>query len=299
MTKLISNIIAVSSLVLLISCNTIKHARNEQVHIYGNCGMCKETIEKAGNKKNEAKVDWNKDTKMADLTYDTTKTNQNDILKRIAKAGYDSENFLAPNDVYNSLPECCHYNRNPKALIKNTSVKTDDSIAINENPMTASVISEKQDSVKTSIQDSPKSNQLKSVFDAYFSLKDALIQSDGKTASIKAKALLDLLNSVDMNNLNEKEHLVWMKVMNDLKFDAGHIEETKDVSHQRGHFTSLSTNMYKLIKVTKNETPIYYQHCPMYDDGKGANWLSKEKAVKNPYYGSQMLNCGSVQETIK
>jgi len=36
----------------------------------------------------------------------------------------------------------------------------------------------------------------------------------------------------------------------------------------------------------------------MYNNGKGANWLSKEEAVKNPYYGSQMLTCGSVQETI-
>jgi hypothetical protein len=37
----------------------------------------------------------------------------------------------------------------------------------------------------------------------------------------------------------------------------------------------------------------------MYNNGKGADWLSKEKEIKNPYYGSQMLNCGSVEETIK
>ena len=37
----------------------------------------------------------------------------------------------------------------------------------------------------------------------------------------------------------------------------------------------------------------------MANGGKGANWLSKENAVKNPYYGSQMLTCGSTVETIK
>ncbi|MDC6388873.1 hypothetical protein PP182_09290 [Maribacter sp. PR1] len=42
-----------------------------------------------------------------------------------------------------------------------------------------------------------------------------------------------------------------------------------------------------------NET-LYYQYCPMQD----ANWLSKDKTVKNPYYGSQMLSCGSTVETI-
>lgn len=57
--------------------------------------------------------------------------------------------------------------------------------------------------------------------------------------------------------------------------------------------------MYELIKVSKQEKPVYYQHCPMANKGKGANWLSKENAIKNPYYGSQMLTCGSTVETIK
>ncbi|MBL7773610.1 MAG: DUF3347 domain-containing protein [Chitinophagaceae bacterium] len=298
MTKLISNIIALFCFLLFISCNTIKNVRTEQVHIYGNCGMCKETIENAGNKKNEAKVSWNKDTKMADLSYDTIKTNQNEILKRIAKAGYDSENFLAPKDIYDNLPECCHYDRNPKAIAKNTTIN--ETGIITKTDTTTNVSNTIVEKIDTSaVKATAISYPLKEVFETYFSLKDALVKSDGKTASLKAKELLALLNNVDMKMLNNNEHTVWMKVNNDLKFDAGHIEETKDVSHQRGHFSSLSTNMYKLIKVSKNETTVYYQHCPMYDDGKGANWLSKEKAIKNPYYGSQMLNCGSVQETIK
>ena len=86
--------------------------------------------------------------------------------------------------------------------------------------------------------------------------------------------------------------------MKDLKFDTEHIEETKVVGHQRDHFNTLSDNMYQLLKVSKQETPTFYQHCPMANNGKGANWLSKENAVKNPYYGSQMLTCGKTVETI-
>jgi hypothetical protein len=33
--------------------------------------------------------------------------------------------------------------------------------------------------------------------------------------------------------------------------------------------------------------------------GKGANWVSKDNTIKNPYYGSQMLSCGKTLETIK
>ena len=92
------------------ACNAqIKNAKTESVKIFGNCGMCEATIEKAGNKKKIAKIDWDRDTKMATITYDATKTNQDEILKRIALSGYDNEKFLAPNDVYEKLAGCCQY----------------------------------------------------------------------------------------------------------------------------------------------------------------------------------------------
>ena len=77
----------------LLSCNNsycqIKNAKTEIVKIYGNCEMCEKTIETAGNVKKVANVEWNKDSKMATITYDSIKTNQDEILKRIALAGYD------------------------------------------------------------------------------------------------------------------------------------------------------------------------------------------------------------------
>lgn len=278
---------AITLLLSFTACNAqIKNAKTETVKIYGNCGMCKSTIEKAGNIKKVAQVDWNKDTKTAVLTYDSTKTNQDKILKRIALAGYDSDQFLAPDDVYAKLPECCQYERVNKTVTKTETSKTDTSkmemhnhSAMTETPQNA--------------------NQLKAVFDNYFSIKDALVKSDGNMASAKAKDLNNAIYSVKMEALSTEEHSVFMQVMKDLAFDAEHIAETKDVGHQRDHFTTLSNNMYKLIKVSKQEAPVYYQQCPMFNDGKGANWLSKENAIKNPYYGSQMLTCGSTVETIE
>ena len=96
----------------------IKNSKTETVKIYGNCGMCETKIEKAGTIKNIAKVDWNQETQMATLTYDATKTNQDEILKRIALAGYDSDKFLAPDHVYNNLHGCCQYERVAKILAK-------------------------------------------------------------------------------------------------------------------------------------------------------------------------------------
>ncbi|MCB6062692.1 heavy-metal-associated domain-containing protein, partial [Flavobacterium psychrophilum] len=97
--KLISKIlVAITVLLSFTSCNAqIKNAKTETVKVYGNCDMCEKTIEKAGNLKKIAKVDWNLDTKMATITYDSKVTNQDAILKRIALSGYDSDKFLAPD----------------------------------------------------------------------------------------------------------------------------------------------------------------------------------------------------------
>lgn len=89
----------------------IKNSKTETVKIYGNCEMCKKTIEKAANLKDVALVKWNKDTKMAVLTYDSAKTNQTELLKKIAKAGYDSMKIKAKTEDYNKLPGCCQYDR--------------------------------------------------------------------------------------------------------------------------------------------------------------------------------------------
>lgn len=278
--KTISKIASIFGIALL-STNgiaQIKDAKIETVKIYGNCDMCKKTIEKSGNLKNISKVDWNKDTKMATLTYNQKKTNEDAILKRIALAGYDSEKFLAPNDAYAKLPGCCQYDRHKTTTTKADTIKN--VIATNTNV-------------------AEPSNPLKTVFDTYFLLKDALVESNGATASLKAKALLTAIQSVKMEKLTMDEHMVWMKILSALQVDAGHINESKDATHQREHFTSLSTNIYELIKVSKHTETVYYQHCPMYNDGKGANWLSKENTIKNPYFGSMMMSCGKTIETIK
>ena len=263
----------------------IKNAKVETVHIYGNCSICKSTIETAANVKNVVQVEWNKDTKIAILTYDEKKTNQDEILKRIGLAGYDSDKFLAPDNVYAKLETCCQYERTGKVVAKVEDVKS--VIHAVEEKVVAPILA-------TKIQE----EQLKEVFDSYFAVKDALVKTDGTLAATKAALLLNSINAVKMENLTKEEHAEWMKVMKDLVFDAEHISETKDAGHQRDHFTSLSKNMYSLIKVSKQETPTYYQFCPMANKGKGANWLSKENIVKNPYYGSKMLGCGKTVETI-
>ena len=149
------------------------------------------------------------------------------------------------------------------------------------------------------IANAQSNTNIKKVLDAYIQLKDALVKSDGTNSSSASKTLLTAIQEVNMSELNTETHTQWMKVVNDLKEDAEHINETKEITHQRDHFMSLSTNLYSVIKVSKLGTPVFYEFCPMANKGKGANWLSLENKIKNPYYGNQMLTCGKVVETIQ
>lgn len=282
--KTIKNIVLTLSLLFVITgCEAqIKNAKTEIVKVYGNCGMCKKTIEKAANEKGIVKTDWNVDSKMLTMTYDSAKTNPDAILKKVAYAGYDSDAFRAPDEAYNELHGCCQYDRPIKEV---TKVENHD--AHKGHTMAATEMKEVQGGLMDKVTTS------------YFMVKDALVKSNGAGAATAAGDLAKAIETVPMDKMTTEQHTVWMKVLPALKEDVKHIADTKDVKHQRERFTTLSATMYQVLKVFKTNEAVYYQNCPMFNDGKGANWLSKDKDIKNPYYGSAMLGCGSTVETIK
>ena len=141
---------------------------------------------------------------------------------------------------------------------------------------------------RTFAQDSTQQHQLSQLLTQYYNIKDALVAGNGYLASIKAEEFIKTANSIDYKVISEGN-------INALLKDATPISETKDINVQREHFSNLSNNMASLAKSVKLTTePIYQAYCPM----KKANWLSNDKAIKNPYYGSAMLTCGKVVETI-
>ena len=297
--KFLKNIaMSLTALFIFSSCTAqIPNAKTEAVMVYGNCGMCEKTIEKAASKKGEAKADWDQDTKMAQITFDATKTSADDVLKRIAAAGYDSDKFTAPDDVYAKLPGCCQYERPKKTEVSDGTTKID--TIEKASTETAAALPSNDGMVKKQATPQSAGNPLSEVYSAYFALKNGLVASDGSAAATQAKILVDAVANVKMEMMNPAQHTVWMKYQQKLSADAGKIKDTQKIKQQREYFASLSKNMYEVMKAVKPGMEVYYDHCPMYNDGKGANWLSTEKGIKNPYYGKEMLTCGKVTETLK
>ena len=104
-------------LLILTSCgedtqNSDSELSQAKFKVYGNCEMCEKTIEGSLNGHDGiGKADWDKETKMISVTYDPSLINEDKIKEQIAGVGYDTDSHRAKDEVYNSLPGCCQYDR--------------------------------------------------------------------------------------------------------------------------------------------------------------------------------------------
>ncbi len=138
-----------------------------------------------------------------------------------------------------------------------------------------------------SIQGNPEFSdaKVKAVFDSYIELKEALVASDSVKASNAASKLEAALAGAGSTKGNQV---------------AGQIEKETTLDGQRKQFNQLSADVETLLKSNKLASgTVYKQYCPMAYEGEGAYWLSNESGIRNPYYGDEMLKCGSVEEEIK
>lgn len=89
--------------------NSNNNETTEVFDVSGKCSMCKMTIEKAAKTEGVKTAVWDIKTHKLTVVYDTTAVKSSVILENIAKAGYDSKDFKADANVYQSLPGCCKY----------------------------------------------------------------------------------------------------------------------------------------------------------------------------------------------
>ncbi len=141
--------------------------------------------------------------------------------------------------------------------------------------------------------------QLAQLSNAYLLLKDALVATDSEQAITTSKGVAEAIALVDMKLVVGEAHLYWMKQLKAIQEHNEQIMNSSDVEEQRQQFDFLSQALIQTVKVfgLPNET-LYVQHCPMANDNEGADWLSNEQEIRNPYFGDKMMRCGLVKTTI-
>lgn len=131
-----------------------------------------------------------------------------------------------------------------------------------------------------------ENDKLQLIYDSYVHLKDALVLSkydEAKTAASSLEKQLSTYEGCENTSLIAKK-----------------ISVSKDLAGQRKDFTYLSSDVIALFNhATIKKGTIYVEHCPMANKGDGGSWLSSEKKIQNPYYGEEMMECGSVKQEFK
>jgi peptidoglycan hydrolase CwlO-like protein len=147
---------------------------------------------------------------------------------------------------------------------------------------------------------SPFTSNVNGILHIYIHIKNALVNDDGKAAADAGNEMVKVLDNFDENVLRDDDRKQFEDIADDMKENAEHIgTNANNIKHQREHFDMLSKDMYDLVKKFTAGQPIYVDYCPMYNNNKGAIWLSETKEIKNPYLGKDMDTCGSAKEELK
>ncbi|MFN2439936.1 MAG: DUF3347 domain-containing protein [Chitinophagaceae bacterium] len=145
-----------------------------------------------------------------------------------------------------------------------------------------------------------KSASINEIVTAYLQLKNALVSDNSNEAATSGKQLQEATQKIDAASFTADQKKMYDEVKAEITEHAEHISSNGgNIAHQREHFDMLSQDVYDLVKTVKPNQALYKDHCPMFNNKKGAIWLSETREIKNPYYGNKMLTCGTVKEEIK
>ncbi len=141
---------------------------------------------------------------------------------------------------------------------------------------------------------------IKGIVSGYLNVKNALVNDNGKEAAAAGKEIVEAMNKLDKGSLTVEQKKIYEEVEEDAREHAEHIGTNADkIDHQREHFEMLSKDMYDLVKTFGATQILYQDYCPMYNENKGATWISETKEIKNPYFGKKMLKCGELKEEME
>lgn len=134
----------------------------------------------------------------------------------------------------------------------------------------------------------------------YVLLKDALVNDQFDKSKQFANGLYTQIKQTEMSKFTGQEHKVWMQHNSHILSILSQIQEAENIGQVRNSMKPLSAHFIILARYfSPHKRGIFVFRCPMADKNNGADWLSFEEEVKNPYYGASMLTCGSLIDTIK
>lgn len=142
------------------------------------------------------------------------------------------------------------------------------------------------------------SQKIKLWIDAYLPLKNALIEGNAKSAQAYSANLLSTISKsiIQHDKTTQDEFNIYQK---QLIHQLEQFNKFSKIDQQRKLFIQINQNLIELLtSINYQQDGLFIQHCPMVDNNTGADWLSIDKKILNPYYGDLMLNCGEINKQL-
>lgn len=133
----------------------------------------------------------------------------------------------------------------------------------------------------------------------YITGKDALVESNLSETQSAYENFISKLEEIGIHGVSGDGHMAWMESYEKLTTPASAIVSAENLDAARESFRTLSDELIHAVQMFGIEGVVYHQYCPMAFDNEGANWLSTEEQIQNPYLPENMLTCGEVIERIE
>ena len=135
---------------------------------------------------------------------------------------------------------------------------------------------------------------------AYFDVARALAEDELEQAHEAMERTQARLGDVDAQLLDQTQRERWEQIRGPLSEGIDRFLAAGGLEPARTAFEPVSEQLEKAVRQfgSGGVASVHLMHCPMAFDNRGADWLQPEAQVNNPYYGSRMLRCGAVTETI-
>lgn len=161
-------------------------------------------------------------------------------------------------------------------VVTRGAFKLDSELQIQAKPSMMSAPSGSSDA------DPEKAAALRDALEAYLPVAAALANDDDTAARQAATEMLPAFEKLELAKLVQT------------------LIDAPDIKSRRSALKPLSDQLINLIRRHGQDAVgnAYVVHCPMALGGKGADWISNEPKVLNPYFGDAMLECGDVTETL-
>jgi Cu(I)/Ag(I) efflux system membrane fusion protein len=135
----------------------------------------------------------------------------------------------------------------------------------------------------------------------YYNLKNAFVKEDTAAITAAATTLLKATDSLKLKEL-KADTLVITTATSDaesLIADLKGLLGEQGIENKRKSFNIISNILYDLFRgVRYDKDVLYFAHCPMALDNKGADWLSNNAEIVNPYLPKKMIDCGEVKDSV-